>query len=267
MSSVSYSTDGPIGTITISRPERRNALNHRALTELHDAVRRASEDNLRCVVLTGDEGHFCAGADLTELEDLAFTGALREALDDLAALPLPTVAAISGSCMGLGMQLALACDLRLATAEARFAVPVAKLGLMVDHWTIRRLSLCVGHSTARWMLLTARSITADTAVACGLVQQLVGVGDRGNRGQSPDPGATVLHEAHELAGEIAELAPLTLAGSKLGLDLLEDGPPLSATEEAGDPYLLAFEAAWASDDLVEGRHAFRERRAPDFRGR
>lgn len=267
MSSVTYSTDGPVGTIQISRPERRNALNHRALTELHDAVRRSAEDNLRCLVLTGDEGHFCAGADLTELEDLAFTGTLREALDDLAALPLPTVAAISGSCMGLGLQLALACDLRLATAEARFAVPVAKLGLMVDHWTIRRLSLCVGHSTARWMLLTARSITADKAAESGLVQQVVGVGNHGNRGQSPDPGATVIHEAHKLAAEIAGLAPLALAGSKLGLDMLEDGPPLSATGVAGDPYRSAFEAAWASNDLVEGRHAFRERRAPDFRGR
>jgi enoyl-CoA hydratase len=267
MSSVSYSMNGPIGTIKISRPDRRNALNHRALTELHDAVRRASEDNLRCVVLTGDEGHFCAGADLTELEDLAFTGALREALDDLAALPFPTVAAISGSCMGLGMQLALACDLRLATTEARFAVPVAKLGLMVDHWTIRRLSLCVGHSTARWMLLTARSITADTATGCGLVQQLVSVGDSCKGGQGSDPGAMVLHEAHELAREIAQLAPLALAGSKLGLDLLEDGPPLPDAQQAGDPYRLAFEAAWASEDLVEGRHAFRERRAADFRGR
>lgn len=267
MSSVSYSTNGPIGTITISRPERRNALNHRALTELHDAVRRCAADNLRCVVLTGDKGHFCAGADLTELEDLAFTGVLRRTLDDLAALPLPTVAAISGSCMGLGMQLALACDLRLATTDARFAVPVAKLGLMVDHWTIRRLSLCVGYSTARWMLLTARSLTADTAATCGLVQQLVVVGDRDKGGQPPDPGATVLHEAHELAGEIARLAPLALAGSKLGLDLLEGDLPALPTGEVGDPYRSAFEAAWASDDLVEGRHAFRERRAPDFRGR
>lgn len=267
MSSVSYSTNGPIGTISISRPDRRNALNHRALVELHDAVRRASEDNLRCLVLTGDKGHFCAGADLTELEDLAFTDALRDALDDLAALPFPTVAAISGSCMGLGMQLALACDIRLATAEARFAVPVAKLGLMVDHWTIRRLSLCVGHSTARWMLLTARSITAETAATSGMVQQLVGVTDSDPDGQSPDPGASVLHEAHELAREIVQLAPLALAGSKLGLDLLEDGPSLPEAEQAGDPYRLAFEAAWVSEDLVEGRHAFRERRAADFRGR
>lgn len=266
MSSVTYSTDGTVGIIRISRPERRNALNHGALIELHDAVRRAAEDNLRCLVLTGDEDHFCAGADLTELEDLAFTAALREALDDLAALPLPTVAAISGSCMGLGMQLALACDLRLATTDARFAVPVAKLGLMVDHWTIRRLSLCAGHSTARWMLLTARPITAQSAATCGLVQQLVGVGEAGDELTHEGPGAVVLREAQELAVEVARLAPLALAGSKLGLDLLADRGLPSAAGEAGDAYREAFEAAWASEDLVEGRHAFRERRAPEFRG-
>lgn len=267
MSSVSYTTDGIVGTIRISRPERRNALNHRALIELHDAVRRVAEDNLRCLVLTGDEGHFCAGADLTELEDLAFTGDLRAALDDLSALPLPTVAAIAGSCMGLGMQLALACDLRLATADARFAVPVAKLGLMVDHWTIRRLSMCVGHSTARWMLLTAKPLTAEAALTCGFVQHLVEVDEGAEGAQHGGPGTSVLDEAHELAGEIASLAPLALAGSKLGLDLLEGGAAPSVRGKADDAYRLAFEAAWASEDLVEGRHAFRERRIPDFRGR
>ena len=128
MSSVTYSSDGTVGIIRISRPERRNALNHAALDLLHESVRSAADDELRCLVLTGDSGHFCAGADLTELEDLAFTDDLRAALDALGALPFPTIAAIAGSCMGLGMQLALACDLRIATADARFAVPVAKLG-------------------------------------------------------------------------------------------------------------------------------------------
>lgn len=262
MSSVTYSKHGRVGTITISRPELRNALNHRALTELHDAARRASEDDLRCLVVTGDEGHFCAGADLTELEDLAFTDALRATLDDLAALPFPTLAAIAGSCMGLGVQLALACDLRIATPEARFAVPVAKLGLMVDHWTIRRLSLAVGHSRARWMLLTAKPITAQDAAACGFVQQLV-VAEDGDPGATvSDPGSAVLREGHEVAAHVAELAPLALSGSKLGLDLLEG----QRTDDRDDPYQAAFVAAWASEDLVEGRHAFRERRTPRFRG-
>lgn len=257
MSVVSYSADGAVGRLTISRPERRNALNHAALDELHDGVRRATAEGVRAVVLTGAADQFCSGADLKELEDQAFTRALRLVLDDLAALPVPTIAAISGACMGLGMQLALACDLRLATDDARFAVPVAKLGLMVDHWTVQRLALLAGHSTARWMVLTARPVTAERAHAVGLVHELVPTGDDG-------PGAAVAAEAGELAGQIAQLAPLSLSGTKLGLDLLERG---AAAIDPEGRYVAAFDAAWASDDLVEGRSAFDQRRPARFEGR
>lgn len=245
---VTYTVEGAIGRLKISRPERRNALNHAALDELHEGVRRAAAADLRVLVLEGDEGHFCAGADLTELEDLAFTRALRHALDDLAGLPHPMIASISGACMGLGMQLALACDLRLATEDARFAVPVARLGLMVDHWTVQRLALLAGHSTARWMLLTAEPLTAERAHAVGLVHRI-----------TSSPG-----EADFLAEHVASLAPLTLAGSKLGLDLLER-PEADADPEAR--YREAFERAWSSEDLVEGRQAFAQRRPPEFKGR
>ena len=146
--------------------------------------------------------------------------------------PKPNRAAIAGACMGLGTQIAIACDLRLATPDARFAVPVAKLGLMVDHWTVQRLALLAGQSTARWMMLTARPVTAADAHRVGLVHELV----------HPDgaPGAGVLQAAEELAAEIATLAPLALAGSKLGLDLL------ARPGDQADPdgaYLAAFEAA------------------------
>jgi enoyl-CoA hydratase len=254
---VTSSRSGQVARITISRPERRNALHHGALEELHDAVRSARLDEVRVVVLTGDADHFCSGADLTELEDLEFTIALRAMLDDLAALPVPTIAAISGACMGLGMQLALACDLRIATDDARFAVPVAKLGLMVDHWTVQRLAMCAGISTARWMTLTARPITAERAHQVGLVQELVATGDGG-------PGASVLAAAEELAQELAALAPLTLAGTKAGLDLLERGADQIDPDGA---YRAAFHTAWASEDLVEGRQAFTDRRPAKFEGR
>ena len=257
MAIVTYRAEARVAHLRISRPERRNALNHQALEELHDGVRRARADEVRALVITGDADHFCAGADLKELEDLAFTRLLREALDDLAALPVPTIAAIAGACMGLGTQVALSCDLRLATPDARFAVPVARLGLMVDHWTIQRLALLAGHSTARWLLLTAEPITAHHAHQVGLVHRLV----------EPDhdgPGAAVLADGDRLATQIAALAPLALAGSKLGLDLLER--PADQIDPGG-AYRTAFELAWASDDLVEGRRAFGERRPPDFRGR
>jgi enoyl-CoA hydratase len=254
---VTYAVDAAVGRLTISRPERRNALNHQALEELHDGVRRAASDGIRALVVTGDADQFCAGADLKELEDLAFTRSLRAALDDLAGLTVPTVAAIAGACMGLGTQIALACDLRLATPDARFAVPVARLGLMVDHWTIQRLALLAGHSTARWMLLTAEPVTAHHAHQVGLVHRLV-------EPEHDAPGTAVLAEADRLAAHISTLAPLALAGSQLGLDLLQR--PLAEIDPDG-AYLRAFEAAWASDDLVEGRQAFGERRPPGFKGR
>ncbi|MGI9577925.1 MAG: enoyl-CoA hydratase-related protein [Microthrixaceae bacterium] len=256
MATVTYQRDDSVAQISISRTERRNALNHTALEELHECVSRSRDDGIRSVVVTGEGGHFCAGADLTELEDQAFTDALREALDDLAALPVPTIAAIAGSCMGLGVQLALACDLRVATPDARFAVPVAKLGLMVDHWTVQRLALNAGHSTARWMLLTAEPISAGHAADVGLIQRLI-------EPETDDPGAEVLADATRLAQNIAKLAPLALAGSKLGLDLLERS---AGESDPHGEYRAAFDRAWASEDLTEGRRAFGDRRAPEFRG-
>ncbi|MHB1137537.1 MAG: enoyl-CoA hydratase/isomerase family protein [Microthrixaceae bacterium] len=258
MAIITYASDGHVGRIRISRPERRNALNHGALDELHDALQSAHEDQVRVLVVTGDQDQFCSGADLKELEDLQFTRRLRTVLDELAAVPVPTIAAVSGACMGLGLQLSLACDLRLATPDARFAVPTAKLGLMVDHWTVQRLALLAGQSTARWMLLTARPIDAARAEQVGYVHQLVEV--------EPDssPGGAVLAAADALAAELAGLAPLTLQGSKLGLDLLEQRPELLDPDGGFD---AAFTTAWTSDDLVEGRAAFRDRRPPEFRGR
>ena len=233
-----------VATITIDRQDRRNALNHTAVELLDEAL--SDLGDARAVVLTGAGGHFCAGADLKELEDLAFTRRLRVMLDHLAELPVPVIAAISGSCMGLGMQLALAADIRVATDDARFAVPVAKLGLMVDHWTLRRLAATFGPGTARHLVLTAEVLTAADGHRLGFVQQ---IGD--------------LAVAHALADRVTTLAPLALAGSKLGLNLA-DGP----VDEQGDlAYRAAFEAAWASQDLVEGRIAFAERRTPEFRGR
>ncbi len=229
--------------VTITRTERRNALHHDAVVALDDAVAAALERGSRCLVLTGADGHFCAGADLKELEDLAFTRRLRVMLDNLAGAPIPTIAAISGSCMGLGMQLALACDVRYATPDARFAVPVAKLGLMVDHWTLQRLVRTLGTGAAREMVLTAEVLTAEDGHRLGFVQRLAG-----------------LDAALVTAERVASLAPLSLSGSKLGLDRVE--------RHLDDPdYVAAFERAWASEDLVEGRAAFAERRTPRFEGR
>lgn len=230
-----------VTVLTIDRPHRRNALDLTTLEELHAAVVAAVEHGARAIVLTGAEGHFCAGADLTELEDVSFTRRLAEILRHLAAVPVTTIAAVSGSCMGLGMQLAVACDLRVVADDARFAVPVAKLGLMVDRWTLARVARFWGEGAARSMVLTADVLDADDAWRLGFAQR---------RGE--------LDAALDLARAALPLAPLSQAGSKLGLD-----GPLGA-----DPvYDEAFARAWSSSDLVEGQRAFAERRPARFEGR
>lgn len=241
--SVRNEVDGSVATITIDRPQRRNALNLEAVEELDAALVSSLEAGVRAIVLRGVDGHFCAGADLTELEDMAFTRRLRQMLDRLADAPVVTIAAVSGACMGLGMQLALACDVRVATEDAYFGVPVAKLGLMVDHWTLQRLALTCGVGAARHMVLTAEVLDADDAWRVGFIQQWGGY-----------------DEARALADRVVDLAPLSIVGSKLGLNHLE--------ARLSDPeYQAAFEIAWNSADLAEGRTAFAERRSPNFRGR
>jgi enoyl-CoA hydratase len=254
---VSYQLQDAIATLQVSRPDRRNAMNHAGVTELLDGVGRAVADNARVLVITGDAGHFCAGADLKELEDFAFTKLLRKALDALAGTRFPTIAAIQGSCMGLGAQIALACDLRIADQTARFAVPVAKLGLMVDHWTLQRLALLAGHSMARWLTMTAKPITAEQAASTGLVHELV----ESDSDEGPVPA--VLAHANALAEHITLLAPLALAGTKQGLNQLERDSGQLDPEAA---YVSAIKAAWDSADLREGQQAFKERRRPNFTG-
>lgn len=235
---------GPVALLTIERAERRNALDHEALEQLLEAHARVGD--AKVVVLTGAGGHFCAGADLSGVEDPAFTDLLRMLLATLRDDPRPHLAAVEGAALGAGTQLAVACDLRVASPSARFGIPAAKLGLMVDHWTVQRLSLLAGAGPARAMLLGAETYGGEDAARLGFVQR---VGD--------------LADALGWADEIAALAPLTLAGSKLALNALE-----MPVGRGDDPAVhAAWDAAWGSDDLQEGIAAFRERRRPVFHGR
>jgi enoyl-CoA hydratase len=161
--------------------------------------------------------------------------------------PVPVVAAVNGAAIGAGTQLAIAADFRVVAPAARFAVPTAKLGLAVDAWTIRRLALLAGNSTARRLLLACDQIDADTALARGLADL---------------PGG--IDEALAWAHDMTPLAPLTQAYSKRVLNAVfepELDEPLSTDLRA------AFEACWASDDFAEGRRSRTEKRPPVFRGR
>ena len=235
---------GPVLVVTIDRPERRGALDHEALAGLESALAEGAHDDVRVLALTGAHGHFCSGADLSTVEDDEFVARLGRVLRGLRGLHCPTMAVVEGFALGAGTQLAIACDLRIATPDAGFGVPAAKLGLMVDQWTVRRLAALAGQSTARHVLLSTDVLSGERAHAVGLVHRL---------------GAT--EDGLAWADRIAELAPLTLAGLKVGLDEADaDAAPSAA-------YTEVFTRAWASADLAEGLAAFAEKRSPRFEGR
>jgi enoyl-CoA hydratase len=238
---------GAVARVVIDRPERRNALDRASLDALLDALRVAIDGRVRVLVLSGAGGHFCAGADLTTVEDEGFVATLHELLDGLRTAPFPTIAAVDGAALGAGTQLALACDLRMATPGATFGIPAGRLGLMTDGWTVARLAAVAGPSVARSMLLAAETWSGDRLHASGFVTRLA------------DP-VHLDDEARAWAEQVAALAPLTLVGFKQGLNEAEGelGPSASYDE--------AFARAWASADLQEGLAAFGERRPPSFRG-
>lgn len=234
---------GAVTVLTLDRPERRNAVDHSTLLTLAAATDAMRGDGTRVAVLTGEPPAFCAGADLTGVEEGEFAEALATVLRGFTSLPIPVVGAIDGAALGAGSQLASVCDLRVATSTSRFGIPAARLGLVVDHWTVRRLSQEFTPSVARAMLLAAETFDGTRLHAIGAVHRLGTLGD-----------------ALAWADEIAALAPLTIAGHKLAIEHAVIEPPTVADVEA------ARAAAWASADAVEGRTAFLEKRPAQFTG-
>lgn len=229
--------------VTLDRPDKRNALDTQACEDLAAAVVDAVRVGARAIVIAGNGSDFCSGADLRTVEDEGFVPALYRSLDALRTAPVVTIAAVHGAALGGGTQLALACDLRVVAPDAHFGIPAAKLGLMVNHWTVQRLVALAGQGPAREVLLACEEIDAPRALQVGLANRAGGLDD-----------------ALEWAGAIAALAPLTIAGHKLALNSFDAFSPDAEVE-------AAFRRAWASEDLVEGQRARTEKRPPDFSGR
>jgi enoyl-CoA hydratase/carnithine racemase len=245
---------GWVGLATIDRPERRNALNQEVCAALDDWL--TSHAQLRAIVITGAGTAFCSGADLVtrfasdagESTD-TFRPSFERLLDAINNHPAPVIAAINGPAIGAGMQLAVGCDLRIAALGARLSIPAGRLGIHLSGSNIWRLASLVGQGMARDFLLAGRSVTAEEALACRLVERLA---------------TDALAEALVVAGEIAALAPLTVQGHKRALNLVAEATwPSKRSRDA----ISRLEAgAFASADLQEGLTAFEEKRNPDFRG-
>lgn len=232
--------------VTLDRPEVRNAVDRSTLEQLLE-WQNSIDESVRVVVLTGRPPAFSAGADLSGVDENDFARLLRRVLQGFTEIPAVVIAAVDGPALGAGVQLAMVADLRVATATSVFGVPAARLGLVVDHWTVERLTREFSWPVARGMLLAAEVYSADRLAGAGAVHRL---GD--------------LESALAWAAEIAGLAPLTIRGHKMALEHAAphgvDGPVSELADRARA-------LAWASDDAVEGRRAFREKRPPAFGGR
>ena len=235
---------GDVATIELQRPERRNALNTELTDAVREAVQEAAADDVRAIVLTGSGTVFCAGADLSgdvfaaDFPDKAI--ALNKAID---SVPVPVIAAINGPAIGAGVQLAMVCDLRVVSPDAYFQFPIARYGLALDNWSIRRLSSLAGYGRARGMLLAAEKLDAQTALMTGMANRI-----------------GTLADAQSWAAEIAALAPLSVRHSKRVLN--DDG----AYDDSSALHQQMFDAAWGSQDVIEAQVARVEKRAPRFGG-
>lgn len=251
----------PLATITINRPDQRNAMSFAMWGELAGMLRALDADSeVRAIVIAGAGGEaFSAGADIRDFAQYRsdstkgrlYNDAVNGLLTTLHDLETPTISMIQGFCVGGGCELAVATDLRIAAAGSRFGIPVARLGITIGHREMQGLLNLVGRGNALYILLSGRLLDAEEALRIGLVNQVT-------------PPGQLRECAYQLAQEIATLAPLSHAVNKRTLNQVQAKPSLAAltAEEAGLP-LTQFD----TQDYQEGWRAFLEKRRPRFVGR
>lgn len=248
--------------LTISNPAKRNALDQAILDAISATLAEyaASGSSTRCVIITGAGGLFSAGYEIGEIASSGFqeeaerlvAHPFTEAIEAIEAFPFPTLAVLPGHAIGGGLELALACDLRIATEQIKLGMPPAKLGLVYSHTGLRRFIDAIGAPRTRELFLLGSYIDADVALRWGLVNALA-------------PASELERAALSMASELAANAPLSqLANKRVIAALLRAEGTLPRDVE--DELLELRRAAFASHDLREGMSAFVEKRAPCWRG-
>jgi len=247
--------EGAVGRVQLNRPQALNALNSGLMTELVEALRELERDpGIGCLLLHGNERAFAAGADIKEMAELGaidmYTKEYIELWDAVARIRKPIVAAVSGYCLGGGLELAMICDIIVASETAKFGQPEINIGVLPGAGGTQRLTRAVGKSLAMEMVLTGRMITAHEALAAGLVSRVV-------------PVEAYLAEAQKMAGEIASKSPVALRLAKEAVLQAFEGSLSSGIAYERRLFAMAF----ASEDQKEGMRAFAEKRNPEWKGR
>jgi enoyl-CoA hydratase/carnithine racemase len=246
---------GPVGLVRLNRPDARNALSPELMEELAAQCERWDEDpEVGCIVIAGDDDWFAAGADIRVMAERSFVETLAAPAarfwPRLAAVRTPLVAAVSGYALGGGCELALACDMIVASEKAQFGQPEILLGIIPGGGGTQRLARILGKQRAMELVLTGRRIDAAEAAALGIVNRVV-------------KAREWLDSALELADVVARRPPLAVRLAKQAV-LAADETPLGA---GLDQERRLYELAMATEDRVEGMRAFLEKRRPEFRGR
>ena len=250
--------DGHGARLILNRPDQRNALSIEMCDAITEAVERVdTHTQTRVAVLSGAGEVFCAGADFSAVsgpQGVDFIGPFERMLERVARCRVPVIASIHGVALGGGLQLATACDFRIATRTATLGIPSSRLGVVVNFENVRRLAGLVGISVAKEILMAGRTFSGPQAVAAGLVNECADDFDAAS---------------DRWAREIAALAPLSVQGAKRSLQMWADhlgNARRAAPDEVGRLDALVKEA-YESADLREGLAARREKRPSNFRGR
>ena len=253
-----YSKEEGIGTVTINRPESLNALNGEVYTELYKLFQEIEDDqDVRAVILTGSgEKAFIAGADIAEMqpqssvEIRSFIDKGRRASDRIYTLSKPVIAAINGFALGGGCELAMCCDLRVASENAKFGQPEINLGIIPGAGGTQRLSRLIGMTKAKELIYTGNAIDANTAFTMGLVNKVV-------------PPESLMAEAKELARKLLSKSSIALALAKKAITSGANMNLPSGLDLEAECFALIF----ATEDQKEGMSAFLQKRKPEFKGK